>query len=587
MDDTDYPSSEAQPGTEQPRAVVLPGPSAGRWQRFSTAFRRDWPTWLVAGATLANGLLGIISVLGVRFRDRPALFNVPLPFGLYHWSRSLSLVFGFALVYLSFHLFQRQRAAWGLALGGAIMAAAAHLGRGYLWYVALGPMTAAVLLLVFRQRFTVRSEPRSIAQGVGMMLLSLLLALAYGTFGFWLLDTADFGLQFNLADALLRTLREFSLVGNTDLVAHTRHARWFLDSLDLLGLVAGGVAFYSLFRPVAYRQRALPQQRELMKRILEQYGGTSLDYFKLWPDKSYFFSADQTCGIAYRTVGGVALALGDPVGAPEQLEETMHAFLGYCRDNGWAVAVHQALPDLLPMYHRLGLQSLKIGEEAVVCLERLANTVEHSKHLRHVRNRFEKEGYTLVRYVPPHSRALLSEVKEVSDEWLQIPGRHERSFSLGYFDPGYLNQFPLAVLREPSGRIVAFANEVRSYRPGEATIDLMRHRLMVPNGTMDYLFITLMLSLKQLGYRTFNLGMAPYAGVGDEPGAPLEEHAAHELAEHLTRFGSYKGIREYKAKFEPEWEDRFLIYQGGPLGLARTAVALVQATDRQVRSERQ
>jgi phosphatidylglycerol lysyltransferase len=140
------------------------------------------------------------------------------------------------------------------------------------------------------------------------------------------------------------------------------------------------------------------------------------------------------------------------------------------------------------------------------------------------------------------------------------------------------------VLREPSGRIIAFANEVRSFRPGEATIDLMRHRRDAPNTTMDYLFITLMLTLKEQGYHTFNLGMAPYAGVGDEPSASLEERAAHELAEHATRFFSYKGMHDYKGKFEPEWEDRFLVYQGGPLGLARTAVALARATDRVARS---
>jgi phosphatidylglycerol lysyltransferase len=550
-----------------------------RRQQFWTIARQDWPIWLVAGATFANGLLGIVSVLVVRFQDRPALFNTPLPFGLYHWSRSLTLPFGFVLVYLAFHLLQRRRAAWGLAFGGAILAAVAHAGRGHLWYAALAPAGLVVLLLLFRKRFTVRSEPRSIAQGVGLMLLSLLLALAYGTLGFWLLDKKDFGLEFSLADALVRTLRQFSLVGNSDLVAYTRHARWFLDSLDLLGLAAGAFALYSLFRPVAYRLRTLPQQRALMKSILEQYGGTSLDYFKLWPEKSYFFSADQRCGIAYKTVGGVALALGDPVGAAQALEDTTRAFVRLCADNGWGVAFHQAQPDLLPMYHRLGLQSLKIGEEAVVNLEHLVDTLQHNKHLRHDRNKFEKDGYKLVRYLPPHDPTLLAQVKEVSDEWLQIPGRRERSFSLGYFNQDYLNEFPLAVLREPAGRIIAFANEVRSYRPGEATIDLMRHRLEAPNATMDYLFIALMLALKDAGYRTFNLGMAPYAGVGDEPGASLEERAAHELAEHITRFGSYKGMRDYKAKFEPEWEDRFLIYQGGPLGLARTAVALVRTTD--------
>ncbi len=549
-------------------------------RRLLTLHQRHWSLWLISLATLANGLLSIVSVLVVRYLEQPALFTMLLPFGLYHWSRSLTLLFGFALLYLSFHLLQGRQTAWGLALVGTILAAIAHIGRGQLWYEALAPLLLLVLLLIFRRRFTVRSEPRSIIQGVALMLLSLLVALTFGSIGFWLLDKKDFGLEFNLADALIRTLREFSLLGNNDLVAQTRHAHWFLEALDLLGLTAGLFALYSLFRPVAYHLRTLPQQRALMKSILEQYGGTSLDYFKLWSDKSYFFSADKHCGVAYKTAGGVALSLGDPVGDPQGLQEVTRDFLRFCDDNGWDAAFHQAQTRLLPMYHHLGLQSFKIGEEAVVNLDHFAaDTLAHNKHLRHDRNKFEKEGYQLVRYVPPLDPQLLNEVREVSDEWLQIPGRHERSFSLGYFDQAYLNEFPLAVLRGPSGQIIAFANEVHSYRPGEATIDLMRHRLDAPNGTMDYLFIALMLALKELSYRTFNLGMAPYAGVGDESGAPLEERVVHELAEHATHFFSYKGMRDYKDKFEPEWEDRFLVYQGGPLGLTRTAVALVRATD--------
>ena len=573
-------TSQARPATGQRSPLAQLGLPATRRQQFWTIARQDWPTWLVAGATFANGLLGITSVLVVRFHDRPALFNMPLPFGLYHWSRSLTLLFGFVLVYLSFHLLQRRRTAWGLALGGAILAAMAHVGRGHLWYAALASATVVVLLLLFRKRFTVRSEPRSIAQGVALMLLSLLVALAYGTVGFYLLDKKDFALEFNLVDALVRTVREVSLVGNSDLVAYTRHARWFLDSLDLLGLVAGVFALYSLFRPVAYRQRTLPQQRAQMKNILEQYGGTSDDYFKLWPDKSYYFSPDRSCGIAYRTVGGIAVALGDPAGLAQGLEGIVRTFLRFCTDNGWNVAFVAGRPDLLPMYHQLGLQSLKIGEEAVVNLERLPETIKHSKHLRHIRNKFEKEGYQFARHLPPHDPALLAQARQVSDEWLQIPGRRERGFALGYFDQDYLGDCPLAVLRESSGRIIAFANEIRSYHPGEATIDLMRHRPDVPNGTMDYLFISLMLALQEQGYRTFSLGLATGAGVGDEPGASLEERVVHELAELLPRSFSYKGLHEYKDKFDPEWEDRFLVYQGGPLGLVKTAVALVRVLER-------
>ena len=572
---TDSPS----PKRTEPLAVATELPGSGL-QRFGLAARRSWPIWLVAGATLVNGLLSIVSVLLLRLHERPGMANWPLPFGIYHWSRSLPLLFGFSLVYLSFHLFQGRRTAWGLALGGAILAAIAHIGRGHPWFVALAPGIVIALLLAFRKRFTVRSEPRSIAQGVGLMALTLLLALAYGTLGFWLLDKRDFGLEFSLGGALVRTLREFSLVGNGDLVAHTRHAHWFLNSLDMLGLAAGAFTLYSLFRPVAYHLRTLPQQRVTMQSILEQYGGTSLDYFKLLPDKSYFFSADQHCGLAYRTVSAVALALGDPVGAPEEMEGTVKTFLRYCADNGWEAAFHQAQPGMLPMYRRLGMQIFKIGEEAVVNLERLAtDTLPHSKHMRHLRNKFEKGGYQFERRLPPHSTALLNEIKEVSDAWLQIPGRHERGFSLGRFDLGYLSEWPLAVLREPSGRIIAFANEIRSYLPGEATIDLMRHRPEAPNGSMDYLFIALMLALREMGYRTFNLGMAPYAGVGDEPGASLEERAVHQLAERATPIFSYKGMRDYKDKFDPEQQDRFLIHQGGPLGLARAGIALMRASD--------
>ena len=42
---------------------------------------------------------------------------------------------------------------------------------------------------------------------------------------------------------------------------------------------------------------------------------------------------------------------------------------------------------------------------------------------------------------------------------------------------------------------------------------------------------------------------------------------------------AHKGLRQYKAKFEPRWEDRFLIYHGGPAGLVKTALAVARATE--------
>jgi phosphatidylglycerol lysyltransferase len=107
----------------------------------------------------------------------------------------------------------------------------------------------------------------------------------------------------------------------------------------------------------------------------------------------------------------------------------------------------------------------------------------------------------------------------------------------------------------------------------------MRYRTATPHGTMDYLLTELMLNLGEKGYNWFDLGLAPLAGVGDRPGASYKERALSQLSEHLTHFFSYKGLRNYKAKFEPDWEDRYLVYGVGPLALARVGVALTRVTE--------
>src|SRR6185295_14110861 len=177
------------------------------------------------------------------------------------------------------------------------------------------------------------------------------------------LDRSDFGIEFHMNQAWSATLREYFLAGDPTLVPRTRHARWFLDSLRVMGLGAAAFAIFSLYRPLAFRMRTLPHERAIATALLAEHGRSSLDWFKLWPDKSYWFGPGHRSFIAYRAAWGVAIALGDPVGPAAELEVCVRGFAAFCADNGWRIAFHQALPDLLPMYRGLGLQVLKIGEE--------------------------------------------------------------------------------------------------------------------------------------------------------------------------------------------------------------------------------
>jgi phosphatidylglycerol lysyltransferase len=574
----DVEAQKAQP-EEQTRYAPAGTSGAGstnRWQGWSVV-KSNSPAWIVAGVAFINGLLEILRVLAVRIPQESEISGL-FPLGLHYWNHSLGLVFGLALLYLSLNLFRRKRMAWWLAVASCAAVALVRLEYRP-WQTVIVPAVMLGLLLLFSKRFTVRSEPKSIARSFGIVAISAVLALAYGTAGFWLLDEQDFGIDFRMWDAFVRTLSEYTLVGNDDLVPRTNEANWFLDSLDLSGIVTGGFAAYSLFRPLAYRFGTLPHERQEAEGILERHGTSSLDYFKLWPDKSYFFSEDRGSFIAYKTSQNVAIVLGDPTGPEQELEIFTRAFMRYCTDNGWGVAFHEVLPDLIPMYRRLSMQVLKVGEEAMVDLERFRAHTAERKDFRRIRRKFEREGYVLNRHAPPHPQELLDEVEEVSEEWLSLPGRRERGFTLGSFDRGYLRETPLFVLRDPDEHALAFANEVPSYRKGEATIDIMRHRLEMPNGSMDYLLTKLMLALREEGHDRFDLGLAPLAGIGDRPGAPLEERALNQLSERLTRFFSYKGLRFYKAKFDPDWEERFLAYRGGPAGLARVGLALTRVTE--------
>ena len=43
---------------------------------------------------------------------------------------------------------------------------------------------------------------------------------------------------------------------------------------------------------------------------------------------------------------------------------------------------------------------------------------------------------------------IIAQLKAVSDQWLRIPGRRERSFTLGQFDPDYLRSKPVLVVMD-------------------------------------------------------------------------------------------------------------------------------------------
>jgi phosphatidylglycerol lysyltransferase len=231
------------------------------------------------------------------------------------------------------------------------------------------------------------------------------------------------------------------------------------------------------------------------------------------------------------------------------------------RYNGWTV-FYEINGRNLPFYQRAGLSYFKFGEEGRVELERFSLDGASRKKLRHIRNLLTKDGWTFEIVPPDGVGEIIAELRRVSDDWLSKKGRREMGFSLGYFKNSYLKRFPQAVVKK-GRRIEAFANVLAGWGKEEISVDLMRFSSNAPEGVMEFLFTELMLRGKEEGYRWFNLGMVPLAGLETDSSAPVWNRLGTFIYSHGENFYNFQGLRQFKDKFDPVWEARYIIAPNG------------------------
>ncbi|MDB6001670.1 MAG: mprF, partial [Rhizobacter sp.] len=230
--------------------------------------------------------------------------------------------------------------------------------------------------------------------------------------------------------------------------------------------------------------------------------------------------------------------------------------------HGSRAAFYQVRPETLPMYLDCGLQAFKLGEHAHVPLHDFNLKGAKRANLRSGVNRAEREGLTFEVVAAENVQALLPQLRAVSNAWLAEQKAREKAFSVGAFDETYLQRLPVAVVRR-GDQVIAFANLLSTGAKVEASIDLMRHVPGSPPGTMDFLFAKIMLHLQAQGFERFGLGMSPMSGMAERRRAPRWQRFGRLLFEYGERFYNFRGLHNFKDKFEPVWEARYLCSPGG------------------------
>lgn len=509
---------------------------------------------------LVLGIINIVSVLTPAIRERVRLLHNFLPIEAIHASNYLILTTGFLLLVTAAFLLKGLRNAWYFAVVLCVVSIVGNLTKAIDFEEASLALVELLMLVGTRKQYYVKTNPKMRNVGLQTAFLVAGATLIYGIVGFYFLDKKHFNIDFSLPQSIRYTFQNYFLIGSDDLIPYSRFARKFLLSINISGFVSMAFLVYTFVRTYVPFRNVTDEDLSLANDLIKEHGNSALDHFKTSEDKLIFFSESRKAFVAYRISGNFAVVLENPVAEnQEELKACITEFDRYCYESGMKSIYYRVPEESLEIYHQLRKKDLFLGQEGVVDLQVFKLEGGARKPMRNAINKVIDRGYKATIHEPPVLDGVLQKIKSVSDEWLTDTGRSEIIFSQGMFSWDELKNQTIITVENAEEKIIAFLNIIPDYAPGEATYDLIRKTADAPNGIMDFILVELFKYLKSKGFNTVNLGFAPMSGLDDAHTFP--EKSMKFAYEKIRSFSHYKGLREYKQKFDPEWHNKYLIYQ--------------------------
>lgn len=478
---------------------------------------------------------------------------LPLPvIELSHLTGSLT---GLLLLFLARGIRLKIDAAWYGSLFLLGLGIIVSLLKGFDWREALVLLTILMLMLPTRSYFQRRSSLLHMSFSKPWLVTVIMMLAGSVWLGFFAYRDVEYEHEL---------WWQFSYQGD---------APRFLRALLLIAVVTVCFGLSRLLSVAPPRLLNKPAAAELdeAQRLLVQCSHTQ-GFLALLGDKYLFWNTERNAFIMFDVTAQFWIAMGDPIGEQSAFENLLWRFQEQADRYGAKAVFYQVGPELLPYYLDQGLSLFKLGEEARVDLSIFSLQGKQRDAQRSARNKFNKMNYRFEILLGPAVAAVMPRLRQISDAWLSNKNTREKGFSLGFFNEDYLRRTDVAVIKDESGQIRAFANLWQTAKRQELSIDLMRYDPDSPKGIMDFLFAELMLWGKEENYQGFSLGMAPLAGLKRRPLAPLWHKIGTTVFDMGDQFYNFEGLYDYKAKFAPHWQPRYL---AAPAGLSVPFILMV------------
>ena len=537
------------------------------------------------------GLIGIASGAFRPFHAKIRLIEAIFPDGWPNFATAGAIIVSAVLIVLSFALARRNRAAYQLTQLLLLINVGLDLTKGL--YFVEAALAIGLILFLFWSRDEFYAKPVRKVMSRAFLVFLQMVALTLGI-GVLLILAPDklFGSEVSALNILQTIAR--GLIGFTGPVyfVSNHEQSVFNIAMPSLGLLTIALPIFSLLQPSPPKPRMSPEDEVALRALLSEFGARdSIGYFSLREDKSVIWSNTKKAAIAFRVVGGCALASGDPIGNPDAWSQVMHEFMDLCQRNGWipvAVGCSQEAGEI--WVRESNMDSLEIGDEAIVHVNEYDLDNPRYRNVRYLVRKILKENYITV---VQRSSELTSEMRSllIENSKLWRGDTAERGFTMG------LGR--IAAEDEPNLLIVTAyqAGEMRGilqYVPWgvrDLSLDLIRRAPKSNSGLSELLIDATVNYARENQVDRISLNFAAFRSTferGSQLGAGPILKSWRSVLIFFSRFFQMESLYRFTAKFRPEWVPRYIIFPANSnlpkIGLATLrAEAFIGSRTRQPR----
>jgi phosphatidylglycerol lysyltransferase len=514
------------------------------WNQLPNAIIQGISHIILTGLVFLSGLILLLSASVPGIMSRLRIAREILAFPIINVSHQLSVAAGFLLLGLSRGIEYNVKRTYELTMFALILAALFSIFKGIDYEEAIFLIIVALLLRMSKGHFYRESYVLTWGKTIFDVFVIFLITSMYILIGYLNLPSAKVTMP--------RKFIPYVIVDYRDLFTSA-----------IIGLVIAFLIIstgYLISLPKKWKfERAIGREKEIINH-LNKYKGKVLSHLILLQDKFIFWNNNRTVLLTFQQYADKLVVLGDPIGDKKDISNAIEEFQEISDLYGFTPVFYQVSDDMLPFLQGHGYAFFKLGEEAYVDLINFKLTNGEAKGLKEIRKKFIQNDYRFEILTPPYSDNLYMQLEEISNDWLQ--GRREKGFSVGYYDKEYLNKAPIAILKDAHNYIIGFMSIMPVYDDNKTiSVDLIRFRPDAPEGTVDFLFISLFDWAKKQGFRQFNMGMAPLANVGLSRFAFLSEKIAAQIFLHGHFIYHFQGLRKFKEKYTNVWEPKYLAYR--------------------------